>query len=115
MVYIAEAHAADEWPVGGSIVVDQPRSLEARRQACKQFCDMFQLQDTPLKVMIDNPENGDGVDAEFALWPTRFYVIEGGEVRLKAEPSSEHEYSLDVISHFLQNRFPSAEGEEEAS
>jgi len=104
MVYIAEAHAADEWPVGGKFVVNQPKTLEQRRAACMQFRELFQLQDSPLKMMIDDPEDN-AVDAVFALWPTRFYVIESGIVQFKAEPSRVHEYDLDQVRHWLENRF----------
>ena len=30
MVYISEAHARDEWPVGDPIIIDQPKTLSKR-------------------------------------------------------------------------------------
>ena len=56
-----------------------------------------------IPLVVDDMRSGEGelcaaqhdnpVDAAYALWPTRFYVVQGGAVQFKAEPTKEHEVS----------------------
>ena len=41
MVYISEAHARDEWPVGDPIIIDQPKTLSKRLEIANGFRDFF--------------------------------------------------------------------------
>jgi hypothetical protein len=36
-VYIAEAHAQDEWPMGDHVLINQPKLLVDRREIARQF------------------------------------------------------------------------------
>lgn len=81
-VYIVEAHAADEWPVGARLsFTKQTRSVQERTDLAKSFCDRFDL-DFPM--LIDTMTN-QFMEA-FASWPFRFYVVKGGKVLFKAMP-----------------------------
>ena len=56
-----------------------------------------------IPLVVDDMRSGEGelcaaqhdnpVDAAYAMWPTRFYVVQGGAVQFKAEPTKEHEVS----------------------
>ena len=86
-----------------------------------------------IPLVVDDMRSGEGelcaaqhdnpVDAAYAMWPTRFYVVQGGAVQFKAEPTvrrtiaaslpmtfgserelrlqAEHEYKLEELAAFL--------------
>eukprot|EP00479_Gromia_sphaerica_P012671 TRINITY_DN6779_c0_g1_i1.p1 TRINITY_DN6779_c0_g1~~TRINITY_DN6779_c0_g1_i1.p1 ORF type:complete len:196 (+),score=43.25 TRINITY_DN6779_c0_g1_i1:416-1003(+) len=89
MVYILEAHAQDEWPIssgkyvesGESVCVNQPTSNEERLAVLNEFMKNYPI-DAPF--LVDRIENE--FDNIFAAWPTRFYIVENGEMCFKAQP-----------------------------
>ena len=116
MVYIAEAHAADEWPVGNrtmtarfrlgrtcrlanlrcttAIRYNQPTVLSQRISIAQDFVNEFGLSDE-IQLVVDDLRSGEHdcaqhdnpVDKAYAMWPTRFYVVQSGVVAFKAEPT----------------------------
>ena len=96
MVYTAEAHAQDEWPVAsaryngnrGIVRVRQPKTVIARCKLARQFVEDFKIQ---MPCAIDPPlpprgkggndketfvPEGDLFMKHFAPWPLRFFVVE---------------------------------------
>ena len=75
-VYIREAHARDEWQMPENtkqgVVFDQPRTLESRRLVATKCCESMNL---PMQCVVD--DMGDSVDAVYAAWPERMFVIDG--------------------------------------
>ena len=66
-VYIAEAHASNEWPMGEPVQIQQARSLAARMGAATMF-----KRDHPnfsWDVMCDGMDNA--FHHAFGAWPTR--------------------------------------------
>ncbi len=66
-VYIEEAHATDEWPISSSrytpddqvVSVEQPKLASERVELAQRFVKMFGMgTGTEMKVLVDNPENG---------------------------------------------------------
>lgn len=115
-MYIAEAHAANEWPVGDPIalgktditcgkVIDQPQTIEERLQTASIFRDSFGLHNIPF--VVDSPKN-DPVDRAFSFWPTRFYVLEqddygqGWNVAYRSMPDARNEYHIEEVEDYLQ-------------
>jgi len=85
-VYICEAHASDEWPVGATISrATQPKTIKDRLQLALQFKSEKRLT---LPLFIDTTDNQ--FQKEYSAWPFRYYVIQGNRLFFKAEP--------DVIS-----------------
>ena len=41
-VYIREAHASDEWPLGTAICIAQHKTIEDRLQAARDFVRQFE-------------------------------------------------------------------------
>ena len=105
LVYIAEAHATDEWPIasgrytadGEAVCLTQPRNADERRAAAQAYVEAYGIA---LPVLVDPPpepaaqqipgaaEPQAGKDGEFearfAPWPLRFWGCEvepaaGGE------------------------------------
>ena len=60
-----------------------------------------------IPLVVDDMRSGEGelcaaqhdnpVDAAYAMWPTRFYVVQGRAVQFKAEPTKEHEVSACTL------------------
>jgi len=103
-VYIAEAHAADEWPMGDPIVtgrpVQQPVTVAQRITEARHFAQHFSLR-WPLAV--DAPELGDPFMRVYSPWPTRFYVLREGKLQFIAQPNEEHMYELAAVELALAN------------
>lgn len=79
-VYIAEAHARDEWPVGdhldlgacslGACDLTQAKTLRERREAARL---LIRELEWPFEVYVD--AMGDAFEQTFAAWPLRFYLV----------------------------------------
>ena len=80
-IYIAEAHAVDEWPVrsgrftndGKPILVSQPTTLQERSMLAEKFLVDYNFH---LETFIDIPEKGDPFEQAYAPWPLRFFLID---------------------------------------
>ena len=91
MVYIAEAHAADVWPInstrcrGPANSVLTPHSLDAR-------CAIAQRMLEDLPVLAEVPVYVDGLEDTFleayAAWPIRMFAVRGGRIERIASPQS---------------------------
>jgi len=101
-VYIAEAHATDEWPVGDHLItgrhVPQPTCLADRISEAHHFARHFSLS---WPMAVDAPELGDPFLVTYRPWPTRFYIVQGGRLTFIAQPNSQHEYELADVGHAL--------------
>jgi len=91
-VYITEAHARDEWPVGKKVsFCDQPTTLEARVALAKRLTTEL---DCPARVVVDKMDNE--FMNTFAAWPFRYYIVQNGKIALKAQPSmSSYGYTFE--------------------
>jgi len=82
-VYITEAHASDEWPVGPSIsFCRQPKSIEERCQLAQKFVNT-RLYRVPM--LVDTIDND--FQKSFAAWPFRYYIIKNNLIAFKADPA----------------------------
>ena len=77
VVYIAEAHAADEWPINSSRCrgpansIVAPRSLDERRAVARRMVDSLGLNG--LRVLADGID--DAFLTAYAAWPVRLYGV----------------------------------------
>ena len=76
-VYVAEAHAVDEWQmpanVEDGVLVRQHVTLEERFAAAREGVERLGLT---IPVLVDDMD--DAVSEAFAAWPERLYVAEPG-------------------------------------
>lgn len=76
-VYIREAHPSDGWPMESNteagIDFREPKTLAERRERANECLVALPLRMT---CVVDGPENA--VDAAYAGWPERLFVIERG-------------------------------------
>ena len=97
LVYIAEAHAGDEWPVGYThrgAPVPQQRTAVDRWAAAVDFAGEYGfgevLADDPADDALLGPSRG--FDASYAAWPMRLYLLADGFVEWVAQPSAPGTY-----------------------
>jgi len=98
-IYIAEAHARDEWPVGKTVsFVDQPTQIEQRLEVAALLRTATSF---PLPLLIDSIDNS--FQSAYAAWPFRFYIIYRGKIVVKAQPDPvTHGYHLTDIEDYLE-------------
>jgi len=95
-IYISEAHAQDQWPLGRHVQVNQHKNLKERIDTAKYFVSRFNYQ---LPVVVDNMENS-FMNIYFAH-PERFFVVCNGLLTFKARPDGAY-YRLDHLVTHLQ-------------
>lgn len=85
-VYILEAHAQDEWPIGLDFsCVMQHKTTEERIAAAQMLKTKFGLD---IPVYVDTLSNA--FNSHYAAWPERFYVIDtDGDIAYIAHPHDE--------------------------
>lgn len=93
-VYIVEAHAIDEWPVGDPLKITQPISTLERCGLARSFIKSYNLQ---IPMLVDNIDNG--FSTNWAAWPVRFYVVHEKKLVFKAQP--DHMNTYDSIPERL--------------
>lgn len=93
-VYIAEAHAQDEWPVlsgrcngdRGPVVVKQPRTFQERCKLAQGFAEAFMLPLGSIALLVDDPGAGEPFEKAYAPWPLRLWLFRDGVVEWIAQP-----------------------------
>lgn len=118
VVYVAEAHARDEWPVGESVsFCDAPKTLAERVALLQEFARSRVgrvLSEWPLgSVLVDSPEAGDPFLEAFHCWPVRFFALQEAnegdsegdafKVALKGAPDAvECSYRMEDLEAWLE-------------
>lgn len=74
-IYIREAHPEDGWKMPRNqregIVVQDPKTLEARVKVAEQACAFFK---TSIPGLVDTMD--DATDRAYASWPSRLFVVD---------------------------------------
>ena len=101
-VYINEAHASDEWPIGLAVLgkgIERPahRSHGDRMLAAQALLHRLPLHEHGFMICVDTQVApglkeatallgaGDHFDRAFPSWPFRFWVIQHGKIALRAD------------------------------
>jgi len=85
IVYIAEAHAQDEWPIGKTVCVNKHKTLEDRIAAAKKH--LIEDRDCKIKTIVDGMD--DLFEKRYHGWPERYYIFQGNLLRKIGMPSKE--------------------------
>lgn len=95
-VYIREAHASDQWPLGTLVCIKQHTSIDERLQAAQQLID----RGFTLPLVCDTMDNA--IEAAYAAWPERYLIIdEGGVVTHISQPVTEYGYEHQTLALML--------------
>ena len=85
---VVDCVAASRYMPNGEIVsIEQPRLASERVALAQKFVETFKLG-PEMKVVVDNPEQGNPFEAAFAPWPIRIYVIENGKLQYISAPTN---------------------------
>lgn len=89
-MYIAEAHASDEWPISNLPeaieYLPQPHSIEARRSAasCLLTCHKDKIHPN-LLIKLDDMNNS--FNEIYASWPFQVWIIDDEKIAFKGRPT----------------------------
>ena len=85
-VYISEAHAADEWPVGHDVAINQPTTSMERVAIAQKQLEVLGVGDEFLRLVDMADENN--FHNTYACWPFRWYTMasEGRKLTSIAQP-----------------------------
>lgn len=97
-VYISEAHAEDEWPLGTKYCYNQPKEMETRLEIANTFVKDFKVE-TPM--LVDTMDNQ--FDNSFAAWPERFYIVHNDRVVFVGYPTTEFGFDRETLRSTLHN------------
>ena len=116
-VYVAEAHAQDEWPIrsgrfnhglGAVIVEKQPKKAAERCELARKFVEDFMPKvksggmNSDISMVVDDPELGDPFEKYYAPWPLRLYLIRDGIVEWIAQPKDcSHDEAVMELCRML--------------
>lgn len=100
-VYIREAHASDEWPVGNICVIPQHKTLQDRLTAAQNFVRDYNYN---IPCVVDCMENK--FNEVYAIWPERYYVISAdNKIAHVSSPTNEFGYEHSKLQHALEKLF----------
>lgn len=107
-VYIAEAHASDEWSLGeynGEYDVAAPKELQQRVDLAINLRDNLSITSTGSLMVVDGMENT-ACEAYHAM-PERLYVVLDGVVVMQGG-TGPHFYSVDELNKWFEGNYPAA-------
>jgi hypothetical protein len=100
VIYISEAHAADEWPLSNKYLINQHKTIEDRLEAVKLLQNETEME---FEIYMDSL---DSVNFEkvYSCWPERGFVFLKGKIEYIAYPSYDAGiYWKDEIAEWLKN------------
>uniref|UniRef100_A0A6B2LUR9 Iodothyronine deiodinase n=1 Tax=Arcella intermedia TaxID=1963864 RepID=A0A6B2LUR9_9EUKA len=101
MVYIAEAHASDIWPLGKQVCITNHKSIEERRSAAKRMVEEFGFE---IPILLDTMS--DEFDKQYAVWPERYYCVKDGKMHMIGKPTHEFGYDRGTLYRLIDSFVP---------
>ena len=109
-VYIAEAHASDEWTLrddfnaelDGKWDVPVARTMDQRLHTAREWVDWL---NPSMEYVVDKMD--DNARRTYAAWPERLVVIENGVVQYYGK-QGPWGYDTDEVGAWLEQRFAGA-------
>jgi len=92
VVYIAEAHASDVWPLGNHVNLPSHKMFEDRVASSDILTGKYGLE---IPILYDGMRNF--FDEQFAVWPERYYLIRAGKMENIWSPTTEFGFDRDQI------------------
>mmetsp|Transcript_4871 Transcript_4871/g.6262 ORF Transcript_4871/g.6262 Transcript_4871/m.6262 type:complete len:159 (+) Transcript_4871:648-1124(+) len=107
-VYISEAHASNEWPLGSVESHIQPQKITERVKLAHRFRDEYvrkaDQNEGDIPVYVDCMDNA--FDQHYAVWPERFFIIENDTIMYIGEPCTELGFDRGQIETWLEKQRP---------
>lgn len=113
-IYIAEAHASDEWSLGhvgganaeagGKWNVKNARTMEERLALAQRWVEALR-QDTAIESLYVVDAMNDAARKQYGAWPERLCVIEDGTIKFFGG-QGPWDYKPHRVAKWLAQRFP---------
>jgi len=100
LIYIAEAHAKDKWPIGiktGPQVIATKTTQERQVNAA----DFLHRSEWQIETYIDTME--DEMISKMAAWPLRYWIVHEGTFKLIGVPKYAS-FDLQEIDEFFKKQ-----------
>ncbi len=97
-VYIEEAHASDEWPIGSRISYAQPKCDVDRIRIADDF---IRATGYRIPLLVDPVSLNNPFSTVYSPWPIRFYVIDQQKKLCYIAQPIEGSYPLELIKNAL--------------
>lgn len=97
-VYIEEAHASDEWPIGSQICYAQPKCDADRMRIASDF---IQATGYRVPLLLDPVSHDNPFSKVYSPWPIRFYVINPNKNLSHIAQPIEGSYPLELIKNAM--------------
>jgi len=98
-IYLCEAHAVNQWPLGRFVVVEQHKAIKDRKEVATAFVEKTGYK---IKMYVDSMENT--FMNTFWAHPERFFIIDDGKLMLKAQPTDDGYYIFEDINSYLDSK-----------
>ena len=99
MIYIEEAHATDEWPIGYSagVLNRKHQTLEDRRNCAMQMINEYDFE---IPVFIDSMDNK--FQNTYSCWPFRCIIIDNNKTIQYISKPNNAEYDFMELYNYLE-------------
>jgi len=109
LVYIAEAHATDKWPIRsarangnrGPVNIPSHQDDKERALVATRFARDFEVHKS-MRVFVD-PLPDEEFEKSYAPWPVRIFCLEGNNLSYISEPNNA-EVPIWEVQAWLQER-----------
>jgi len=98
LVYIAEAHANDVWPLGKHVDLPSHRTFDDRQNAAMILVNKFGCK---VPILLDTML--DEFDQKFAVWPERYYIVKSETMAHVFYPTTEFGFDHAQMEELLRN------------
>jgi len=100
-VYIAEAHAVDEWPVRTkpNLCIKQHQTLYERCLMAKSLTNEYKFV---VKMYVDTMDNT--FENTYSAWPLRAFIIQNNQIQFILEPKNPGYYDLKDLYSELNKK-----------
>ncbi|CAF1346136.1 unnamed protein product [Rotaria sordida] len=99
-VYIEEAHALDEWPIGSRICYVQPKRDADRIRIADDFIKATKYR---IPLLIDPVSENNPFSKVYSPWPIRFYIIDHMKKFSYIAQPIQGSYPLELIKNALDD------------
>jgi len=96
LVYIAEAHAKNVWPLGNHVVLESHKCIDDRQKAARMFLE----RGCEIPIVLDTM--ADEFDKQYAVWPERFFLTKNNSLISVYYPKIEFGFDMEAINLSLQ-------------
>lgn len=101
-IYISEAHATNEWPLGRRVCIAQHETIEERLEAARSY-----RSDMKAKVPMVVDPMSNSFNSAYNSWPERLYIINNGVMEYVASLYIDQQVPwLYQVLAYLKQRFP---------